>query len=159
MIDGAHRLFLGLPLPGKAPRIFGEDLHHIIDDQRARYTGGEQATLEGLRMQKRLAVEMKNALLRRRLDEFGRLLGTAWEFKKMMSPRISTDFIEEAYAEAVSAGALGGKVTGAGGGGYMLFFCPFQLKHRVAERLIALGAEVTEFEFASDGLTTWTFDE
>jgi len=53
---------------------------------------------------------------------------------------------------------MGGKVTGAGGGGYMLFFCPFARKHRVAERLIELGAEVTEFEFAHEGLATWRFD-
>jgi D-glycero-alpha-D-manno-heptose-7-phosphate kinase len=132
---------------------------HIIDDQRKRFTGGDEQALEGLRMQKRLAVEMKNALLRRRLNEFGELLGNAWNYKKQMSPRISTDFIDEAYDEAIKAGALGGKVTGAGGGGFMLFFCPFERKHKVAERLIALGAEVTEFEFAAQGLTTWTYDE
>ena len=128
---------------------------HIIDDQTKRFEGGEEKAIEGLRTQKDLAVEMKNALLRRRLNDFGELLGTAWRFKKQMSPRISTDFIDEAYDEAIRHGALGGKVTGAGGGGYMLFFCPFHLKHRVAERLIALGATVTEFEFTFDGLTTW----
>ena len=131
----------------------------IIDDQTQRFTGGEEKALEGLRMQKDLAVQMKNALLRRRLDEFGSLLGTAWEYKKKMSPRISTSFIDEAYEEAIKQGALGGKVTGAGGGGYMLFFCPFQHKHRVADRLIEMGASVTEFEFAGEGLTTWSFDD
>ena len=131
---------------------------HIIDDPTKRFEGGDSGALEGMRMQKDLAVEMKNALLRRRLDEFGELLGTAWGFKKQMSPRISTDFIDEAYDEAIKHGALGGKVTGAGGGGYMLFYCPFHLKHRVADRLIALGASVTEFEFTFDGLTTWGFD-
>jgi D-glycero-alpha-D-manno-heptose-7-phosphate kinase len=131
---------------------------HIIDDQTKRFEGGEEKALEGLRRQKDLAVEMKNALLRRRLDDFGALLGTAWQFKKQMSPRISTDFIDEAYDEAMKHGALGGKVTGAGGGGYMLFYCPFHLKHRVAEGLIAQGASVTEFEFTSDGLTTWGFE-
>jgi D-glycero-alpha-D-manno-heptose-7-phosphate kinase len=129
---------------------------HIIDDQTTRYSSGEADALEGLRMQKELASEMKDALLRRRLDDFGSLLGTAWEYKKRMSPRISTGFIDDAYDAAVKAGALGGKVTGAGGGGYMLFYCPFQRKHRVAEALIAQGAEVTEFEFTQDGLVTWS---
>ena len=127
----------------------------IIDDQTERLVGGNESTLAGLRMQKQLAVEMKNALLQGQLREFGSLLGSAWEAKKRMSPRISTDFIDEAYAEAMRCGALGGKVTGAGGGGYMLFFCPFHIKHRVAERLIAMGAHVSEFEFAREGLTTW----
>ncbi|MDQ3741783.1 MAG: GHMP kinase [Actinomycetota bacterium] len=131
---------------------------HIIDDQTKRFEGGEEKALEGLRMQKDLAIEMKNALLRRRVTEFGELLGTSWQFKKQMSPRISTDFIDEAYEEAVKHGALGGKVTGAGGGGYMLFFCPFHLKHRVADRLIAMGASVDEFEFTFEGLTTWGFE-
>ena len=78
---------------------------------------------------------MKNALVRRRPREFGDLLHEAWKQKKRMSPKISTEFIDTAYAEARRAGALGGKVTGAGGGGYMLFYCEFQKKHRVAEAL------------------------
>jgi D-glycero-alpha-D-manno-heptose-7-phosphate kinase len=131
---------------------------HIIDDQTSRFTSHDERALEGLRMQKRLAGEMKDALLRRRLDDFGELLGEAWEFKKRMSPRISTEFIDEAYAAARQEGALGGKVTGAGGGGYMLFYCPFHRRHRVAERLVQLGGTVDEFEFSSHGLTTWTAD-
>jgi D-glycero-alpha-D-manno-heptose-7-phosphate kinase len=129
---------------------------HIIEDQTSRYEDSNEDALAGLRMQKQLAGDMKDALLRRRLDDFGAMLGSAWEFKKRMSPRISTDFIDDAYEAAMSAGALGGKVTGAGGGGYMLFYCPFQLKHRVAEALAATGAVITEFEFAHEGLVTWT---
>ncbi len=131
---------------------------HIIDDQTTRFTGGEDIALEGLRMQKRLATEMKDALLQRKVDEFGALLGTAWEYKQKMSPKIATPFILEAYEKAIKAGALGGKVTGAGGGGYMLFYCPFHRKHRVAQALIEMGGEVSEFEFAQQGLSTWTVD-
>jgi len=129
---------------------------HIIEDQTSRYTVGEEQALEGLRMQKRLATEMKNALLRRKLDDFGALLGTAWEYKKQLSDRISNERIDELYAEAMRYGALGGKVTGAGGGGFMLFFCPFDRKHRVANRLLELGATVDDVSFAPEGLTTWT---
>jgi D-glycero-alpha-D-manno-heptose-7-phosphate kinase len=86
---------------------------HIIEDQTSRFVDRDEHALAGLRMQKRLAVEMKDALLRRRLNDFGALLGTAWEFKKQMSPKISNDFIDEAYEEARRHGALGGKVTGA----------------------------------------------
>jgi D-glycero-alpha-D-manno-heptose-7-phosphate kinase len=50
-------------------------------------------------------------------------------------------------------------VTGAGGGGYMLFYCEFHKKHRVAERLTKMGAQVTEFAFEHDGLTTWSLDD
>jgi D-glycero-alpha-D-manno-heptose-7-phosphate kinase len=130
----------------------------IIDDQSARVDDGDARAVEGLRMQKELAVAMKDALLRRRLGDFGELLGQAWTFKKQMSPKITTPFIDEAYEQACRHGALGGKVTGAGGGGYMLFFCPFQRKHHVADALIAMGATVTEFEFAHQGLATWCVD-
>jgi D-glycero-alpha-D-manno-heptose-7-phosphate kinase len=132
---------------------------HIIDDQTRRFEAGDDSALQGLRMQKQLAVDMKNALLQRRLNEFGDLLGTAWSYKKQMSPHITTEFIDEAYDLAMRHGALGGKVTGAGGGGFMLFFCPFQRKHHVAEALIGLGAEVSEFEFTTEGLATWSVSE
>ena len=76
-----------------------------------------------------------------------------------MSPRIANAFIDEAYEAARRQGALGGKVTGAGGGGYMLFYCPFRRKHHVANALVALGGQVTEFEFTSQGLATWSIDD
>ncbi len=128
---------------------------HIIEDQVDRYEKQEQATLEGLYRQKELAVEMKNALLQRRLNDFGAMLGSAWEYKKKMSPKISNAMIDEMYEEARKAGALGGKITGAGGGGYMLFYCRFECKHKVAEALRRMGAQPTEFGFDSHGVQTW----
>jgi D-glycero-alpha-D-manno-heptose-7-phosphate kinase len=127
----------------------------IIEDQTARVTSGQLETLEGLRAQKELAVAMKTALLRGELPEFGGLLGEAWKQKKRMSPLIATEFIEDAYDAAMRAGALGGKVTGAGGGGYILFYCDFAKKHRVAEALTRMGGVVTDFAFEPKGLTTW----
>jgi D-glycero-alpha-D-manno-heptose-7-phosphate kinase len=131
----------------------------IIEDQTNRWEGGDEDALSGLRTGKQLAVEMKNALLQRRLNDFGDLLGSAWEHKKKMSPRISNEFIDTAYEEARKQGALGGKVTGAGGGGFMLFYCPFQRKHHVANALMAMNGLVTEFEFTGNGLTTWSVHE
>jgi D-glycero-alpha-D-manno-heptose-7-phosphate kinase len=127
----------------------------IIEDQTRRLKAGGE-TRAALLRQKELAVAMKNALLRRKLRDFAGLLDDAWREKKRMSPKITTSFIDEAYAEARRAGALGGKVTGAGGGGYMLFYCEFRRKHRVAEVLARMGGEVTEFAFAAQGLTTWS---
>jgi D-glycero-alpha-D-manno-heptose-7-phosphate kinase len=131
---------------------------HIIADQTARYERSDEGALSGLRAQKELAVEMKNALLQRRLRDFGELLDTAWQAKKRMSDRISNDRIEQLYAEARAAGALGGKVTGAGGGGYVLLYCRYDRKHQVAARMIKLGATVDEFAFEPNGLRTWRVD-
>ena len=130
----------------------------IIDDQVRRYENGEEETLQAMRKLKEIAIEMKNALLRRRLDEFGELLHTAWENKKRMSDRISNPEIEKMYEEARKAGAVGGKITGAGGGGYMLLYCRFEKKHKVAERLKRMGASITEFAFDQYGLQTWRVD-
>jgi len=102
---------------------------------------------------------MKNLLLKHRLDDFGDLLDVAWESKKKLSSRISNPLIDEMYAEARKAGALGGKMTGAGGGGYMLFYCLFEKRHKVAEALRRMGATPTEFAFAARGLQTWKVQE
>jgi D-glycero-alpha-D-manno-heptose-7-phosphate kinase len=128
---------------------------NIIQDQTERFEHRDENALAGLRSQKELAVEMKNALLQRKLSTFGDLLGRAWEYKKMMSPRVTTPYIDEAYELAITYGALGGKVTGAGGGGHMLFYCPFEKKHKVAEELTKLGVTTTQFSFDLRGLRSW----
>jgi D-glycero-alpha-D-manno-heptose-7-phosphate kinase len=127
----------------------------IIEDQTNRLEQEQEDTLRALRGQKQLATDMKNALLRRRLDDFGDLLHSAWESKKKLSPRISNSRIDEMYETARKTGALGGKITGAGGGGYMLLYCQFERKHKVAAALKQLGASPTEFAFESRGLQTW----
>lgn len=132
---------------------------HIIDDQTERYQASDGEALAGLRAQKDLAIAMKDALLRGRLNDFGELLGEAWEQKKRMSPRISTPTIDEAYAAARKAGALGGKITGAGGGGFMLFYCRPGTRHKVCAELERLELTQTEFAFDHDGLRTWAHVE
>lgn len=127
----------------------------IIEDQTKRLEENQESTLRALREQKQLATDMKNALLRQQLDDFGDLLHTAWESKKNLSPKISNGAIDEMYAVARKCGAIGGKITGAGGGGYMLLYCQFEKKHKVAEAMKKLGATPTEFAFEHRGLQTW----
>lgn len=131
----------------------------IIEDQTRRFEEKQEPTLRGLHEQKQLAMDMKNALLRQRLDDFGDLLHSAWVSKKSLSPKISSDAIDELYEAGRKNGALGGKITGAGGGGYMLMYCQFEKKHKVAEALKKLGALPTEFAFESRGLQTWRLHE
>jgi len=131
----------------------------IIDDQVSRYEKGEEESLEGLRALKKITIEMKNALLQMRICEFGELLHLEWENKKKMSNKITSPEIEDMYETARKAGALGGKITGAGGGGHMLLYCLFDKKHRVAEELINMGATITDFSFTPYGLQTWRINE
>lgn len=69
------------------------------------------------------------------LDEFGKLLGESWALKRQLSSRVTTDDIDDAYAAAVKAGALGGKLCGAGGGGFMLLYVPPENQPKVREAL------------------------
>jgi D-glycero-alpha-D-manno-heptose-7-phosphate kinase len=131
----------------------------IIEDQTQRLEAGNAETVDALAQQKQLAVDMKSALMRHKLDDFGDLLNSAWEAKRRMSSKISSPLIDEMYAEARKHGALGGKVTGAGGGGFIMFYCQFEHKLRVAEALKAMGAVPKEFAFEGQGLQTWRVQE
>ena len=128
---------------------------NVIEDQVRRYEASAEETVAGLRAQKRLAVEMKDVLLRGELTRFGDLLDEAWQAKRAMSPQIPNSFIDQAYETAKEAGAIGGKVTGAGGGGYMVFYCRYDRKHNVAQALREAGLEIHDFAFDSRGLRTW----
>ena len=128
---------------------------HIIQDQISRFTGHDADAIAGMRAQKEIAHAMKEALLRGEVSDFGDLLGQAWRQKQRMSDRISNPAIDEAVDLALSAGALGAKVTGAGGGGHLALVCEFERKHLVAEALIGLGMTVSEFTFSRQGVTTW----
>lgn len=127
----------------------------IIDTQVDAYKARRQESLDAMDLLKDIAVEMKENLLRGELSEFGRLLHHGWEAKKQMARSISNPRIDELYDAAIRAGALGGKLTGAGGGGYAIFYCEFKKKHRVAEALSRLGASLVHFSFVDRGLQTW----
>ncbi len=104
---------------------------------------------------KKVTIEMKNALLQVRLDDFGKLLHCGWENKKKMASKITAPFIDEMYVTALKRGALGGKILGAGGGGYLLLYVPFNKKQTVAKGLELLGGRMVDFNFEFEGLRTW----
>ncbi len=103
-----------------------------------------------------ITLAAKAALLQGKLNEFGALLDADWEQKRKLAPQISTSRIDEMHEEARRKGALGGKILGAGGGGYMLLLCPFERKHTIAEALVRMGGELVEFAFEPHGVQTWT---
>jgi D-glycero-alpha-D-manno-heptose-7-phosphate kinase len=128
----------------------------IIVQQTRNYTERRGDTVEALDQTKRLAVDMKNELLRGNLDEMGRLLDEGWKFKKQFTAGISNERIDALYARAREAGALGGKLLGAGGGGYILLFCDFARKAKVARAVQDAGGRTTTFALEPNGLQTWT---
>lgn len=127
----------------------------IIDDQVSGYVSGKQDVVQAFNETKLLASRMKNAFLLGHLEEFGGLLDEAWRNKKRFSKKISNPLVDELYEAARKAGAIGGKLVGAGGGGYMLLFCQFDKKQAVAEKLQELGGQIVDFSFDFNGLQTW----
>jgi D-glycero-alpha-D-manno-heptose-7-phosphate kinase len=99
---------------------------------------------------------MKEALLQGRLHEIGRILDFGFQQKRLMAKNISNSRIEEIYESALKAGALGGKISGAGGGGFMIFYCPGTTRYKVIDTLTTFGGEVRQFNFSKYGLTTWS---
>jgi D-glycero-alpha-D-manno-heptose-7-phosphate kinase len=127
----------------------------LITTQVDMYKEKRAETLAGMHRLKAITYAMKDCLLRRKFADFGALLHEAWENKKRMNPKAATPEIDELYAEARRAGAIGGKLVGAGGGGYLLLFCEATKKHLVNERLRKLGAIETAFNFSPRGLQVW----
>lgn len=127
----------------------------IIDDQMKGYTEKKEDVVRALDETKVLAVAMKNALLLGQIDEVGSLLHQAWLSKKMFSSKITDPYIDELYEVSRQNGALGGKLLGAGGGGYLLLLCEFDKWHILAQKLEGLGGKIVNFAFEFNGLQTW----
>lgn len=127
----------------------------IIERQTAAYREHKPRVVEALHRLKTETQEMKKALLLGDVDGIGELLHQAWENKKKLDEGISTARVDKLYKLARREGAIGGKMPGAGGGGYFLFLTRFDRKHRVAAALERAGGQVVPFQFEKRGLTTW----
>lgn len=128
----------------------------IIEQQTKNVLAGNERSIEAMQKLKDQAVRMKEALLKGDLDHIGEILDYGWKFKKNLAEGVSNDLIDRIYEEAIRAGAAGGKVSGAGGGGFMFFYCPGNSRSTVIEALKQFGGQTKRYEFTSKGLTTWT---
>lgn len=131
----------------------------IIEKQMENYRVGSQDAVDAMDALKELAYEMKRALILGELGDFGDLLHESWQCKKRMAEGITTDRIDEVYEAARKAGALGGKIPGAGGGGFMLFFCQPGKVFAVQETLVKAGVELAHFSFTGSGATSWVVND
>ncbi len=128
---------------------------NIITDQVARYQAGQEEAVHALDRTKELAHRMRKTLLNGELERFGYLLSEAWTLKRQFSPRITDPAIDRMYEAALGSGALGGKLLGAGGGGFLLLYCDYTKKHLVARAMVKMGGEVVPFRFDGTGLRVW----
>ena len=128
----------------------------IIKEQQSNVQQKNVASVDAMHQLKEQSRMMKEALLRGKLHEIGQILDYGFEQKKLMAKSITNSLIDDIYTAAKDAGASGGKISGAGGGGFMTFYCPGNNRHKVIEALLKFGGEVKNYHLTQVGLTTWT---
>lgn len=127
----------------------------IIEAQSKNVTEKNQQSIDAMHHLKEQARMMKEALLKGNIHEIGGILDYGFRFKKQMAKGISNDTMDEIYEAALKAGATGGKISGAGGGGFMMFYCPGNTRYEVQKTLETLGGGIKQYQFTERGLFTW----
>jgi D-glycero-alpha-D-manno-heptose-7-phosphate kinase len=128
----------------------------IIEVQKSNVERKEKEALEATHQLKELAYKMKEAILKDELQKIGSVLSSAWEYKKQLAQGITNQKLEDIYESAIRAGASGGKISGAGGGGFMFFYCPGNSRFNVIKTLREKGLKLQRYTFQTIGLDTWT---
>jgi len=129
----------------------------IIEMQKRNLIENNEKSIEAMHMIKEQALQMKEALLKGEFDKVGGILDFGWQNKKKMAEGITNNYLDEIYDTALNAGATGGKISGAGGGGFMIFYCPGNSRANVINALKKFNGNALRYDFTSTGLTTWTF--
>jgi D-glycero-alpha-D-manno-heptose-7-phosphate kinase len=128
----------------------------IIQDQSNKIKEKNQGSVEAMHGIKNESLVMKEALLRSDFTAFVECLKTGWQHKKNSSSAVTNPLIDSAYSDAIEAGALAGKVSGAGGGGFMMFFVPIEKRTRVISALSAYQGVISNCHFTDQGVQAWT---
>lgn len=129
---------------------------HIIQRQIDNTKAGKSSSVDAMLELKRDAVAMKEAILRGDLPRYAQILGQSWGAKKRMATGISNADIDAVFDSAIAAGAVAGKISGAGGGGFMMFFVPPERRMGLLRELSRFPGRVMNFHFTGDGAQSWT---
>jgi D-glycero-alpha-D-manno-heptose-7-phosphate kinase len=126
----------------------------VIEDQIKNISSG--TNIESLHRAKTLTQEMKSALLKGNVGAVGGLLEAGWQAKKGFSQMVSTPEIDEFHDLLMKAGMVGGRLTGAGGGGHFLAYAELEDRQRVIDTAVSLGAQYVPVGFEPEGVVAWT---
>lgn len=125
----------------------------IIAEQSSGIEAG--SAIEAMHGLKREALAMKECVLRGDFDGIVESMRAGWESKKRSARTVSNPMIDEIYESALAAGARGGKVSGAGGGGFMIFFVPPDRRMDLVRTLARFNGVVSNCSFTKDGMQAW----
>ena len=123
----------------------------ILRYQKQKGEAGDQQVIDRLLTIKDLGLAIRHALEAGDLDSFGELMHQSWVQKRSLAPNVSNNTINEVYELARAKGATGGKITGAGGGGFLLIYCHEEHQEAVTQELEGLGLRRMGFAFDSGG--------
>ncbi|HLC78131.1 MAG TPA: sugar phosphate nucleotidyltransferase [Candidatus Nanoarchaeia archaeon] len=132
---------------------FSGDIH---TRQEENFKENQEELVAPLHRLKNIAIEIKNALLRNELGKIGELLHESWENKRKLEKGISNPRIDQLYEVGRRNGAIGGRLLGAGGGGYILFFHSPKKRNQLQSSLKSEGGEIMDFNFEFAGTKIWT---
>ncbi len=121
----------------------------ILVDQNSKSLRNDEAMLENLHYTKDLGRRSKEALTKGDTFTFGTLMNEHWEFKRIRTSGMTNSFIDDAYAKALKSGAIGGKLVGAGGGGFLMFYA--DNKEKLRKAMAEFGLEEVRFKFDFEG--------
>jgi D-glycero-alpha-D-manno-heptose-7-phosphate kinase len=127
----------------------------IIADQKSNVSSGSTDAIEAMHRVKEEALVMKECLLRGDFQGIVESMRHGWENKKRSAQTVSNQHIDEIYDAACKAGALAGKVSGAGGGGFMMFFVPSESRMNVIRSLEKFDGQVSNCHFTKQGTEAW----
>lgn len=127
----------------------------IIEEQKKNTSSGKSDAVEAMHRIKQNAIDMKRVLLEGNMEGFSRILGKAWEDKKKMASAITNPMIQAAFDVAFAAGATAGKVSGAGGGGFIIFMTDPAKRRLVINALNGMPGQVVGFQFSEGGTHGW----
>jgi D-glycero-alpha-D-manno-heptose-7-phosphate kinase len=128
----------------------------IIAKQSENVTNKQAKSIEAMHQLKQQAQMMKEALLKGRLNQIGEILDFGFQQKRQMADGISNSLMEDMYDTARKSGATGGKISGAGGGGFMIFYCPNNTKYAVMDAVSKFGGYYKPYQFVDHGMRSWT---
>lgn len=127
----------------------------IIQEQQKNTSQGNTTAIDAMHLIKQSSIDMKEALLKGDIASYAKILGSSWENKKKMAHSITNSSIDEVYDAAIAAGAIAGKVSGAGGGGFMMFVVNPEKKVEVTNALKQFEGVVIPFHFSEGGCHGW----
>ena len=127
----------------------------IIEEQSASLERGAENALEAMHGMKNEALTMKESLLRGDFNGIVASMQQGWANKKQSAKTVTTPLVEEVFDAAIDAGAVAGKVSGAGGGGFMMFFVPTEKRMDVVRTLITYNGQVSNCHFTTHGAQSW----